>query len=461
MRIILNDDATLRINSFKRYNYNIKPNITIYAQSTGEHRGKLIINNSSGIGIVTNYLTINGGDISVAGSTLGISVTNNLTINGGSVTVSGNTQAIGSINSITLGTGVTVKAGDDENSAVNVTSSFSGSHNQKWARIEKSSTVGVESVTLSPDSTTLVLNGDATGLTAEINPVNASNKSVKWTVSEGSDKVKLCSDSECSNEIGTNSTTDLTVYAKGISTGEATITVTTEDGGFSDTCTVMVFVPVESVKLTPSTSSPNIGDVVTLTAEVAPDNVTDKTVIWSVSDTSKVMLYTDPECSSGNEVGAEATPTLVVYAKVLSEGETIVTVVSSYDNEKSASSVFTSTYGPVSFMDWDETQKQLVPNQKSRSEYELITDNTTTFEDGRWYVVNSDVTIDERITVNGTAYLILADGATLTANKGITVEDDNALHIYGQSAQTGVLNATGTDYETDIYGTQIKVGSDA
>ena len=50
-----------------------------------------------------------------------------------------------------------------------------------------------------------------------------------------------------------------------------------------------------------------------------------------------------------------------------------------------------------------------------------------------WYYVGSDITISNRITVTGDVHLILGDGATLSATKGITVETDNSLTIYAQS----------------------------
>ena len=61
-----------------------------------------------------------------------------------------------------------------------------------------------------------------------------------------------------------------------------------------------------------------------------------------------------------------------------------------------------------------------------------------------WYVVNSTVTISEPITVNGEVHLILTNGCTLTAEKGIVVTSTNSLTIYAQSGGTGTLNATGT-----------------
>ena len=54
-----------------------------------------------------------------------------------------------------------------------------------------------------------------------------------------------------------------------------------------------------------------------------------------------------------------------------------------------------------------------------------------------WYVVTGDITNDTRIVVDGDAHLILADGASLTANQGIRVEVKNnvtsSLTIWAQS----------------------------
>jgi hypothetical protein len=69
-----------------------------------------------------------------------------------------------------------------------------------------------------------------------------------------------------------------------------------------------------------------------------------------------------------------------------------------------------------------------------------------------WYVVNSAKTISSRITVTGDVRLILMDGFTLTASRGITVNDGNSLTIYGQSGGTGKLSATGVSYAAAIGG---------
>ncbi len=63
---------------------------------------------------------------------------------------------------------------------------------------------------------------------------------------------------------------------------------------------------------------------------------------------------------------------------------------------------------------------------------DISVDNTmTTWEGGNTYVVDSDVTIDGRITVNGAVTLELREGKTLTAVRGIGVQDGNSLIIEG------------------------------
>ena len=83
-------------------------------------------------------------------------------------------------------------------------------------------------------------------------------------------------------------------------------------------------------------------------------------------------------------------------------------------------------------------------NSTTISEATEITSGHTKLTRG-WYVVYGDVTISDRITVSGdgSAYsltnLILADGCTLTASKGIGVEEGASLNIYGQSEDEGTM----------------------
>ena len=66
----------------------------------------------------------------------------------------------------------------------------------------------------------------------------------------------------------------------------------------------------------------------------------------------------------------------------------------------------------------------------------LLGPTSTTWEDGYTYRVQNRVYIPGRITVNGTVRLILDSGATLTADKGITVNEGNTLIIDGPGTLT-------------------------
>ena len=61
--------------------------------------------------------------------------------------------------------------------------------------------------------------------TATVSPADATDKTVKWSVGgTNADAVKLYSDPECTTEVGTDATSTLTVYVKGISAGIASRT---------------------------------------------------------------------------------------------------------------------------------------------------------------------------------------------------------------------------------------------
>lgn len=91
----------------------------------------------------------------------------------------------------------------------------------------------------------------------------------------------------------------------------------------------------------------------------------------------------------------------------------------------------------VPYIDGDGNSKTIFEATKITSEHTQLTRG--------WYVVYGDVTISERIEVTGEdptmcyVSLILADGCTLTASKGIGVEEGASLFIYGQSEDEGTM----------------------
>ncbi len=94
-----------------------------------------------------------------------------------------------------------------------------------------------------------------------------------------------------------------------------------------------------------------------------------------------------------------------------------------------------------------------------------VTSETTTLTNGGWYVVNDDVNRSGNITVEGSASLVLVNGKTLTVSDvesfkaGITVADGCAFTVYGQAGNTGVLNVTGGSNSSGIGGEAVISGS--
>lgn len=129
--------------------------------------------------------------------------------------------------------------------------------------------VVAESVTLSQTSLTLK-EGETAALTATVKPDNAVDKTVTWST-----------DNEAVATVA-----DGTVTAK--AEGTATITVSTVNGKTAD-CTVTVkknIVNPTGISLSQTALSLKAGQTAVLTATVAPENATDKTVTWSSDNTN-------------------------------------------------------------------------------------------------------------------------------------------------------------------------------
>ena len=88
----------------------------------------------------------------------------------------------------------------------------------------------------------------------------------------------------------------------------------------------------------------------------------------------------------------------------------------------------------------------------------VVENSTTAWPDGR-YVVNSTVTIDSRVTVNGTVHLILADNASLIVNGGINVAEGNSFSVYAQSVGGNMGTLTATSSQLGEAGIGGKLGS--
>jgi uncharacterized protein YjdB len=136
--------------------------------------------------------------------------------------------------------------------------------------------VNVIATSITLDQTTASVVVDKTlQLAATVNPSNVANKAVTWSSSDDS---------------------VATVDANGLVTahkvGTATITVATTDGSNLTANCALTVTPqlVESIELSQTQLVLNIGDEYTLETVILPDNATDKSVVWSTSDSAIVSV---------------------------------------------------------------------------------------------------------------------------------------------------------------------------
>ncbi len=169
-----------------------------------------------------------------------------------------------------------------------------------------------------------------------------------------------------------------------------------------------------------------------------------------------VRYYSDAD--RNNEVAACINPGTYYVGIEVGDGKNYTSEDCLYDwyDDSWKFTIEDNTPAPVTYRNpaVNETTHEVTFTDTECSDYIPVTNSTTTFEDGKWYVVNETLTNNNRITVNGTANLILMDGKTLTS-KGITVTGGNTLNIYAQSEgeNAGALNITADYYYAGI-GTQ-------
>jgi uncharacterized protein YjdB len=153
------------------------------------------------------------------------------------------------------------------------------------------STGAVEGVSLDQTNASISVN-DSLSLTATVSPSNAANKTVSWKSSDSSVASVDANGKVTAKKVGT-----------------ATITVTTEDGGYTASCKVSV-VPaaVSSVSLDQTNASVNVNGTVTLKATISPSNAADQTIIWNSSNTNVATV------SSSGVVTGKAAGSAIISA---------------------------------------------------------------------------------------------------------------------------------------------------
>ena len=129
--------------------------------------------------------------------------------------------------------------------------------------------------------------GNSIQLIANISPTGASNKKLYWD--------------SLNENVATVSDTGIVT---GVRTGTTTITVTTDDGGFTASCTVNVTNPVRGVALNDTTMTIYNGTSKQLFATVTPLDADNPSLIWSSSDDTIVTVDENGVVTAGNSTGS-------------------------------------------------------------------------------------------------------------------------------------------------------------
>ena len=180
-----------------------------------------------------------------------------------------------------------------------------------------STTIVVKSVSLNKYSYSLTV-GEVFLLTATVLPEDATDKSVTWK-----------SSAESVLKVNSNG------QVEAIGPGEGTVIVTTNDGGFTASCRITAkTINVESITLNSEHLELMVGQSVTLTATVLPENATDKSLKWQSSNEKVVTVDSEGKLKAESKGEAiitaksgdvEATCTVIVSDEVSGghEGTTV------------------------------------------------------------------------------------------------------------------------------------------
>ena len=280
------------------------------------------------------------------------------------------------------------------------------------AYVKEHSTVNATAITLSQNSASLHV-GETVTLTATVTPDNTTNKAVTWKSSNTS--------------VATVENGKITAVAL----GEATITATTADGtNLSASCKVTVEpTKVTSITLSQNTASLHVGETVTLTATVKPDDATDKTVTWK----------------SSNEAVATVDNGKVTAVAL---GEATITATTADGTNLTATCAITVNPIKAASITLSQTTAELFPGDKITLTATVLPENAT---DKRvtWMSSNSSIaTVSEEGIVTAVAVgettitAKTADGTNLTATCAVKV---NPIKV----SSITLSQTTATLYPTD------------
>ncbi|WP_205692223.1 Ig domain-containing protein, partial [Cellulophaga sp. Z1A5H] len=319
-----------------------------------------------------------------------------------------------------------------------------------------SSNISVASVAITPNPVTINI-GETENLSAATTPTNATNQNVTWSSSD--------------DAIASVSATGVVT---GNAIGTATITVTTEDGGFTATSTITVQAAtfaVTGITVDPSAITITNGSTTTLTETIAPANATNQNVTWTSSDDA-IASVSATGVVTGNAIGTAtitvttedggftATSTITVQAATFAvTGITVDPTAITITNGSTTTLIETIT--PANATNQNVTWSSSDDTIASVSATGVVTGNaigaatiTVTTEDGD-FTATSTITVQAAtfavtgITVDPTA-ITITNGSTTTLTETIAPANATNQNVTWSSDNTSVATVNTSGLVTSV-----------
>lgn len=274
-----------------------------------------------------------------------------------------------------------------------------------------------------------IIEDESISFETTILPENATNKSVTWASSDVS--IAMVS-------------SDGTVY--GIKPGQATIMATTVDGGFVALCKVTVkakTVVADAIQLSPNSVTIVKGENLQLNVVLTPDNVSNKTVNWTSTNTGVATVD-----ASG-------------LVRAISDGKTQIIATTTDGSNLSAICEVTveNQFISVTKIEINPTSERIAKG-KSVMLNAVITPEDASLKTVSWSSTNPGVaTVSQNGEVTavseGNAIVIAStqDGSNLSAMCQITVYDESGVEtiLSDKNSYVKVFNLSGCLVYEGIY----------
>ena len=289
----------------------------------------------------------------------------------------------------------------------------------------KANTIAVTGVTLSPSGTKTVALNETVTFTAIVAPSTATNKNVTWESSDPSVATI--------NENG-----EVTL----LKAGTTTITVTTEDGSFSDQCELTVTNILASQIVISNAVSLKVGEESTLSLEINPEGAS-QTATW-VSD--------NPSVATVDETGK-----VTAKAKGTANITATTTDGTNLESNKCIVTVSNVSVTAVSFA----ASSKVMRVGASETLTVTITPDNATIKDVTWKSSNSAFAT----VVNGEVTAVSVGSTTITAtsaDEDVNKYADCIVEVVDASELQSEIATANASYSAAVEGTEIgqyKVGS--